>query len=83
MDLEKFPLEIRRMIYAHVLTFPGPIVLVENPDQTHASDGGQLQLRALPSARGLSPALLRTCKGVYNEAISYLYEENTFQFPDD
>ncbi|KAF2108331.1 hypothetical protein BDV96DRAFT_587618 [Lophiotrema nucula] len=68
---EKFldlPAELRLNVYRHALV----------------DDAGYIiAIRNLPPCRPnmpkkLSPALLRTCKSVYNEALPILYQENTW-----
>jgi hypothetical protein len=55
------PLEIREEIYSYLLTTDAPVTIDPTEDE--------------PSA-GLTPALLRTCRQVYEEAAPILYKHN-------
>ncbi|KAK8228022.1 hypothetical protein HDK77DRAFT_486551 [Phyllosticta capitalensis] len=63
----KLPPELRAQIWAHLLTHPSIILLVADGGLPHTHYG-----------RHLSPALLRTCRRIYLEALPILYGRNAF-----
>lgn len=74
MNLFDFPAELRLKIYSELLVLPEPIVFV--------ADSGSPSPLFLSRRYNLWPALLRVNKKVHDEAISLLYSDNCFQFPD-
>ena len=74
--LDKFPLEVRNMIYSNVLKYH------EKISRPHRFLGCQPSILARDSKHleVIDAALLRTCKAIYYEAIQILYGENQFQF---
>ncbi len=74
MDLFAIPVELRLKIYSQLLVHSGPINLErrEHPLPARLWLGEEIDL---------CPALLRTSKQVYNEAVSFLYSDNCFHFP--
>jgi len=72
-----FPAEIRVKIYRELLVLEEPIVFV-------AERCGDAHLSPLLLSRRyeLCPNLLRVNKKVHSEAITLLYSENRFQFPN-
>lgn len=81
MDLFALPVELRFKIYSELLVHCAPIDISNAQDFSTRVFGG-----APPILYGegieLWPALLRTSKRVYGEAISLLYSDNFFRFPD-
>lgn len=81
MDLLALPVELRFKIYSELLVHCAPIDISNAQDFSTRVFGG-----APPILYGegieLWPALLRTSKRVYGEAISLLYSDNFFRFPD-
>ena len=72
MDLFALPVEVRLIIYSQLLVHPAPINLNRQ---------GYISLRLrLQERMGFCPALLRTCKQIYHEAVSLLYSDNCFHF---
>lgn len=76
MDLFAFPVEIRLKIYSELLVHPGTI------------DFEPLDLYTSPQLLlcrniDLCPALLRTSRQIYDEAISLLYSDNRFRVPEE
>lgn len=76
MDLFAFPVEIRLNIYSQLLVHPAPINLEkrEYPLPARLWLGGSIDLW---------PVILRTSKQVYDEAVSLLYSNNYFHFPEE
>lgn len=77
--LEVFPLEIRRLIYQHLLHTPLTIrggELVEDACSTVIVPDKPPPAMAL----GIDSAFLRICRKVYSEALPILYQENRFTF---
>ena len=92
--LKRLPLEVRFKIYELVLT--GNVFHLERPF-THAIRHARFSCSSplhpnfsnysmLPFAGqwydGASPALLFTCRQIYNEAVTIFYSQNTFHFND-
>jgi len=70
------PLEIRRLIYDHILISEHPIV---NPGKL--LEGGKIELFAsCGSIHVIDAAIVRTCRGIYAETMPMLYEDNAFEF---
>ncbi|KAK0100946.1 hypothetical protein ONS95_013063 [Cadophora gregata] len=67
--LKKLPLEVRRMVYGYLLVNPllSQIEAIESRFESRANHQYEL-----------CPAVLRTCRQVYQEASDVLYEKNTF-----
>ncbi|KAK0639464.1 hypothetical protein B0T16DRAFT_244710 [Cercophora newfieldiana] len=76
MDLFGLPVEIRLVIYSELLVCPAPLILTTSnyPSPEHLWVEGTIDLY---------PAILRTNKQIYNEAVSLLYSDNCFQFPKE
>lgn len=68
------PGEIRNKIYRHLLVSPSQILLMntDSGPQAYHDEGPQLL--------SIHPALLGTCSKIYHEAITILYEENSFSY---
>lgn len=75
MDLFAFPTEVRLNIYSYLLVYSEFIRLKQQAFLL--PQGPWLEERV-----NLCPALLRTSKQVYNEAVSLLYSDNCFHFPE-
>ena len=75
-SLDKFPLEIRNMIYTNVLRYDSDII------QPHRFLGRRPPILAehCRYIRAIDAALLRTCKAIYHETICILYRMNRFVF---
>lgn len=77
----KLPLEIRHMIYGHLLVVPEAI------SRAHELVGGVQTVLAqnYHPIPGLNAAILRTCRSIYDEALPVLYGCNEFDFrsPDN
>jgi hypothetical protein len=67
------PTELRLRIYSELLVDPKPIAFA---GAYHDSDESLRQI----NISNLHPALLRTCRKVYDEASPLLYSHNAFQF---
>ncbi|KAJ7041955.1 hypothetical protein C8F04DRAFT_111869 [Mycena alexandri] len=89
--LFKLPLELRELIYEKVLA--GRLVrlqlvtsklhehsVVKRTCYTPTDDLEETPDRRIFLAEPIFPALLRSCRAVYNEAIPILHQRNTFQF---
>ncbi|KAK0651181.1 hypothetical protein B0T16DRAFT_386662 [Cercophora newfieldiana] len=88
----RIPPEIREVIYVLILTSSVPIIIshgedakdiawqMGGPKYTNWFHHDARPFSALPGS-GLSPAILRSCRLIYNEAIPALYGNNTFKFP--
>ena len=76
MDLFAFPVEVRLAIYSQLLVHPAPINLEKRDYPLPA----RLWLR---ESIDLCPALLRTSKQIYYEAVSLLYSDNCFHFHEE
>lgn len=76
MYLLVLPVEVRLEIYSHLLVHSGPIHL----EKQEYPGPARLWLE---EGIHLCPALLRTDKQVYNEAVSLLYSGNCFHFPEE
>lgn len=76
MDLFAFPVEVRLKIYSQLLVHSKLIHLKkrEYPLPARLWLGERIDL---------CPALLRTSKQVYDEAVSLLYSDNCFHFPEE
>lgn len=76
MDLFAFPVEVRLNIYSQLLVHPAFINLEkrEYPLPARLWLGERIDL---------CPALLRTSKQVYDEAVPLLYSDNYFHFPEE
>ncbi|KAH8744600.1 hypothetical protein F5883DRAFT_589182, partial [Diaporthe sp. PMI_573] len=76
MDLFAFPVEVRLKIYSQLLVHSKLIHLKkrEYPLPARLWLGERIDL---------CPALLRTSKQVYDEAVSLLYSNNCFHFPEE
>ncbi|KAL2067919.1 hypothetical protein VTL71DRAFT_16017 [Oculimacula yallundae] len=68
--LEKFPLELRRLIYEFALVNP----FLGDIDAIHPT---RTQFGATAKSN-LAPALLRTCRDIHDEALPILYGKNVF-----
>lgn len=70
------PVEIRHMIFHHLLTTSEPI---EKPHKHLGSKETALldNYKAIPE---IDSAILRTCRLIYSEALPILYGQNTFEF---
>jgi hypothetical protein len=83
--LDTFPPEIRNEIYKHLLCNP---LLEDTAAEIDAREGNEDENddeeQTSPTAYfvqyGLSPAILRTCRQIYEEASIILYGHNTFYF---
>lgn len=76
MDLFAFPVEVRLKIYSQLLVHP-PLINLEKREYP-------LPARLwLGESIDLCPALLRTSKQVYDEAVPLLYSDNCFHFPEE
>jgi hypothetical protein len=71
--LDKFPLEIRNEVYKHMLCNP----ILAEPTFVQRTDKWCLSWPHYV-AYDLSPAILQTCRQIYEEASIVLYERNTF-----
>ncbi|KAJ7684296.1 hypothetical protein DFH06DRAFT_3260 [Mycena polygramma] len=90
----KLPLELRECIYEHLLGGRLITLMVLGfPTEKYALVRSQCRLaidhlahdpieRSLPADR-ISPALLRSCRQVYFEALRILHQRNTFHFKAD
>ncbi|KUJ10057.1 uncharacterized protein LY89DRAFT_740458 [Mollisia scopiformis] len=81
--LKTIPIEVRREIYKYLLINPilGSIKSLHNREGSAPGLFGEGAAKSSYRKRyGLHPALLRTCKAVYGEAATILYESNTFFF---
>ncbi|OBT80696.1 hypothetical protein VF21_00474 [Pseudogymnoascus sp. 05NY08] len=63
--LTNLPMELREVVYSHILLSNGPIIL--------HSDWCDVQRNA-----GLDLRILRVCKRISEEAINFMYQRNTF-----
>lgn len=70
------PVEIRHMIFHHILTTPEPI---EKPHKHLGSKETALLDNYKPIPQ-VDSAILRTCRLIYSEALPILYGQNTFEF---
>jgi hypothetical protein len=75
--------EIRLMIYAELLYRPDPIEFVYDSRGDYADASlcyeKTFRVRHTRLVKTLCPAVIGTCKQVYNEAMPMLYESNTFK----
>ncbi|KAL4932399.1 uncharacterized protein BDV17DRAFT_254359 [Aspergillus undulatus] len=69
---DKLPAELRHMIYCYVLTAEEPLHL------KHWRASGRLYCDRFP--RWTFVGLLLTCRGIYQESVHLLYEQNTLSF---
>lgn len=79
--LGTFPPEIRNEIYKLLLCNPLLADASVDMDETFDEEGNLDEIPIVPPVQyGLCPAVLRTCKQIYEEASVVLYEHNTFYF---
>jgi hypothetical protein len=83
--LDTFPPEIRNKIYKHLLCSPLLADAAAEIDDGEGNedendDENKISPAAYPVQYNLFPAILRTCRQIYEEASVILYEHNTFYF---
>lgn len=84
-SLLDLPTEITSIIWRHALVLPVPIQIYCDPDtQSVAFESGEhdpdAQIRLRSETLDLPVSLLATCRRVYHEAASLLYDENLFEY---
>lgn len=72
----RVPVEIRTMIFCHLLTIPEPIEKAHK----HLGSKDTALLDNYNPIPHIDAAVLRTCRIVYSEALPILYGQNTFEF---
>ena len=70
------PVEIRHMIYHHILTTLEPIEKAHK----HLGSKDTALLDNYKPIPNIDATILRTCRMIYNEALPILYGQNTFTF---
>lgn len=70
------PVEIRHMIYQHILTTLEPIEKAHK----HLGSKDTALLDNYKPIPNIDATILRTCRMIYNEALPILYGQNTFTF---
>jgi len=80
--LTKLPLELRKMVYEHLLVC-GEII---TPDRQVLGEGRRMYLELngvdYTPAKGLDATILQSCEAIYHEAYPILYGQNVFEFQD-